>query len=129
MTSEARWALAVEAGHLAADLRQPADAPVTLPLRRSEAAARLALIRAILDGGELVDHCDRAAIGRRVTLREADGETVTYALVIPGDGDPGHGWLAIDTPLGAAILGRRPGDRVGVAAPAGERTVAVVGVA
>ena len=66
-----------------------------------------------------------AAIGRRVTYREPDGERVTVALVIPGDGDPRNGWIGIDAPLGAALIGSRPGTRVTVHAPSADRTIIV----
>lgn len=69
-----------------------------------------------------------AAIGRRVTFRESDGGRMTVALVIPGDGDPRHGWIGVDAPLGAALLGARAGARVTVHAPAGDRTILVEAV-
>jgi transcription elongation GreA/GreB family factor len=71
---------------------------------------------------------DRAVIGRRVTLLEEDGDSVTYGLVFPGDGDPIQGWISADSPLGAAVLGCAPGDRVEVDAPVGRRVVTVLSV-
>ena len=67
-------------------------------------------------------------IGRRVTLLEEEGDSVTYALVFPGDGDPVQGWISADSPLGAAVLGCTPGDTVEVMAPAGPRVVTVLSV-
>ena len=69
-----------------------------------------------------------AIIGRRVTVREEDGSESTYALVIPGDGDPFHSWLGVDSPMGSAVLGARAGDQVVVVAPAGERILTVIEV-
>ena len=77
---------------------------------------------------EKVHEPDRAVIGRRVTLLEEEGDSVTYALVFPGDGDPVQGWISADSPLGAAVLGCTPGDTVEVMAPAGPRVVTVLSV-
>jgi transcription elongation GreA/GreB family factor len=48
--------------------------------------------------------------------------------VFPGGGDPAQGWISADSPLGSAILGCMPGDRVDVTAPAGPRVVTMVSV-
>lgn len=94
----------------------------------AELARRMATIRAVLGRVVVVDDPQVAVIGRRVTYVEDDGARYTVALAIPGDGDPRHGWISVDAPLGAALIGARPGDRVVVHAPAGDRHVAVVGV-
>lgn len=94
----------------------------------AELARRIATIRAVLGRVEVVDDPLVAVIGRRVTYVEDDGARYTVALVIPGDGDPRHGWISVDAPLGAALIGASPGDRVIVHAPAGDRHVSVVGV-
>lgn len=119
------WPMTSEAWRaLAADLRV---APVGSPIRHAE--RRHDTLRAVLDGAECVDDEGIVVIGRRATIREEDDRTVAYAIVFPGDGDPTMGWVSADSPLGAALLGARPGDRVDVHAPAGRRTVEVVDVA
>ena len=65
------------------------------------AARRLDVLSAVLDAAERIDEPERAVIGRRVTLLEPEGESVTYALVFPGDGDPAQGWISADSPLAA----------------------------
>ena len=67
-------------------------------------------------------------IGRRITVLEPEGASVTYTLVFPGDGDPAQGWISADSPLGSAVLGCEPGDRAEVIAPAGRRIVTVLSV-
>lgn len=89
---------------------------------------RIRTIRDVLESVALVDDPLLAVVGRRVTFVEDDGDRHTVALVIPGDGDPPNGWISVDAPLGAALLGSRPGDRVIVHAPAGDRHVTVVEV-
>lgn len=67
-----------------------------------------------------------AGPGSRVTIRRAAGGAPrSYTLVLPMAGDPRSGLLAVDSPLGAAILGRRPGDEIIVDGPAGAQTVVV----
>jgi len=102
----------------------------TLPLGLPWLGAhfRLDALSAVFDSAERIHESQQAVIGRRVTVLEPEGESVTYALVFPGDGDPGQGWISADSPLGSAILGCEPGDRVEVTAPAGRRVVTVLSV-
>lgn len=102
------------------------DGVVHLPVIR--AANRLDGLSAVLEASEQVDAPDRAVIGRRVTLLEDDGSSVTYSLVFPGDGDPTQGWISADSPLGAAVMGASPGAQVAVLAPVGRRIVTVLSV-
>ncbi len=90
---------------------------------------RVRVLAALRDRAVVVGPSDEAAIGRRVTIRDDDGSVQTYTLVLPGDGEPSQGWIAADSPLGTALLGARPGERVRVVAPAGERWVDVLAVA
>lgn len=133
MTPEAWQALRVEERYLEDDLRCLAGERddrdgnlVRLPVR--DAGRRLAGLRDVLAAAEPTEVEGRVIIGRRVTIREEDGQLLTYALVIPGDGDPMNGWVSADSPLGAALLDARPGDEVPFSAPCGPRRVQVVTV-
>ena len=130
MTSHARATLVEEIERLRRDVETEAGAAVgadgVIHLPVAKAARRLEVLSAVLDLAVPVDDADRAVIGRRVMIREQDGDAATYALVFPGDGDPALGWISPDAPLGAAILGHRAGDAVEVVAPAGRRTVTLV---
>ena len=132
MTSHAHAALIDEIDRLRDDVEAEAgraidgDGVIHLPV--AKAARRLEVLSAVLEAVELVDAPDLAVIGRRVTIQEQDGESDTYSLVFPGDGDPPQGWISADAPLGAAILGHGGGDTVEVVAPAGRRTVTLVRV-
>ena len=126
ITSDAWSALLAEIERLEADLAGiRRDGLVPLPTgdvdRRLRTLHGLRRVAAIAEP-------DVAAIGRRVTVREADGSTESYAICLPGDGDPTNGWISADSPLGAAVLGSPPGTVVWVAAPMGLREVEVVGV-
>jgi hypothetical protein len=132
MTAAAWSALVDELVRLRGDLAvltgasAPDEGVVHLPI--AEAARRLDVLSAVLAPAQRVHVPDRAVIGRRVTLREADGDTVTYAPVFPGDGDPVQGWISADPPLGAALIGRGTGETVAVDAPVGRREVTVLSV-
>jgi transcription elongation GreA/GreB family factor len=130
MTREAWFTLVDELGRLRADVTslagQLADGVVDLAVIK--AARRLDVLSAVLDAAERIHESERAVIGRRVTVLEPEGESVTYSLVFPGDGDPAQGWISADSPLGSAVLGCVPGDQVEVTAPAGPRIVTVLSV-
>lgn len=67
-----------------------------------------------------------AGLGSRVTVRrQPAGPSRTYTLVLPLAGDPRNGLLAVDSPMGQALLGRRAGDEVTVTGPGGTRTLVV----
>ena len=134
--SVARAALEAEVARLAVDVAAPpsafrtADEPggvlVRLPVRG--AAARLEALGAVLGAADVTDEPGIVAIGRRVTLREADGASWDASLVAPGEGDPERGWLSADAPLGGAILGHRTGERVPVCAPGGAWVVEIAAI-
>jgi transcription elongation GreA/GreB family factor len=127
MTSDAWSALLAELALLERHLDTTGAAPI-VGLRAIDPERRRRTLRAVRDGADTTPPADRVAIGRSVTIREADGTVETYALTLPGDGDPLEGWISADSPLGTAVLGRRPGDEVEIEAPGGRRRVAIVAV-
>jgi transcription elongation factor GreA len=58
-------------------------------------------------------------LGSGVTVRWDEGDEERYEIVTPGEIERGTDRVSCDAPLGRALLGRRAGDRVSVAAPAG----------
>ncbi len=99
---------------------------VRLPIALAE--RRLQVLIGVLNAAELVDDAACAAIGRRATLCDDGGNTTTYDIVFPGDGDPTMGRISADSPLGKALLGAEAGDVVQVTAPAGAWSVTVQSV-
>ena len=69
---------------------------------------------------------DRAAFGSTLELRESDGETVTYQLVMPEDAEPTKGWISTASPIGRALVGKEEGDEVTVPTPGGTRAFEIV---
>ena len=65
---------------------------------------------------------DRAAFGHKVLLENIDtGEDVAYQLVGPDESDIERGRISISSPLGRAIIGKKPGDELTLEAPGGKR--------
>ena len=70
---------------------------------------------------------DRVVFASRFMLENIDtGEEVTYQLVGPDESDIGKGKISISSPLGKAILGKKPGDEVELNAPGGKRVYELV---
>ncbi len=116
-------------GYVTGRLDGEADAPSFVPnILCQQLLRQLNTVRTVLERAVVLDAPEVAVIGHRVSLREADGSTSVYALVIPGDGDPRNGLVSVDSPVGSAILGRRTGDPVIVAAPAGTWTATVTAI-
>jgi hypothetical protein len=67
--------------------------------------------------------CAGCVAGGPCTCSYDEDPAETYAVVLPEVGDPTQGQVSADAPVGLAVLGRRAGDRVVVAAPAGVRSV------
>lgn len=129
ITAEARDAVMAEAASLEREIASYSTEPQDARPRAERLAERLAAMRAVLADAAVVEDDGVAAIGRRVTVIDDDGLPLTYALVLPGDGDPTRGWVSIDSPLGLAVGGRRVGERILVDAPAGCWSAAVTRVA
>ncbi|MBW2594328.1 MAG: transcription elongation factor GreA, partial [Deltaproteobacteria bacterium] len=65
---------------------------------------------------------DRVVFGTRVLLENVDtGESVEYQLVGPDESDISQGRISVSSPLGQAMLGKKPGDEIILAAPGGKR--------
>jgi len=56
-------------------------------------------------------------LGAFVEVEDADGARRELRLVGADEADAGRGWVRVDSPLGAALLGRRAGDAAVVERP------------
>ena len=66
---------------------------------------------------------DRAVFATTVVLENVDtAEEVTYRLVGPYEANIEDGSISVSSPLGRAIIGRKPGEEIVVQVPAGKRT-------
>ncbi|UCG07443.1 MAG: transcription elongation factor GreA [Desulfobacterales bacterium] len=70
---------------------------------------------------------DRVVFGSTVLLENIDtGEGVEYQLVGPDESDIDKGRISISSPLGKAMLGKKPGDELIVQVPGGTRAYELV---
>ena len=70
---------------------------------------------------------DRAVFGSKVVLENIEtGEDVRYQLVGPDESDVENGRISVSSPLGKAIIGRKPGDELSLQVPGGRRTYELV---
>jgi transcription elongation factor GreB len=99
-------------------------------LRKVE--ARLLELSALLEAAEVVEAAPEgspAAFGAWVTTEDASGQRATIRLVGPDEADPRAGLLSVASPLGRALLGRKPGDTAVVERPRGTAELTVLSVA
>ena len=72
----------------------------------------------VIDEGEITS--DVVSIGSRVRLKDIDAnETVEYHIVGSAEANPAEQKLSNESPVGRAIIGRKKGETVEVAAPRG----------
>ena len=63
---------------------------------------------------------DVVSVGTRVRLRDVDArETIEYTIVGSAEANPAEQKLSNESPVGRAIIGRKKGETVEVAAPRG----------
>jgi transcription elongation factor GreA len=68
---------------------------------------------------------DIVQFGSTVTLRDEFDETDRWTLVSPQEANTLHGTISTESPVGAAVMGKRVGDSVVVIAPGGETTFTI----
>ncbi len=68
---------------------------------------------------------DLVQLGSKVTVHHQDGSEEYYTIVGSAEANPGEGKISNMSPLGKALLGKRVGDEVEVAAPAGTLKVTI----
>jgi transcription elongation factor GreA len=69
------------------------------------------------------------AIGTRVRLRDLDAkQTIEYVIVGSAEANPAESKLSNESPVGKAIIGRKKGETVEVAAPRGSMKYKIMDV-
>ena len=69
---------------------------------------------------------DKVGFGSTVHLKDAQGQTVVYQLVMPEDANPELGMISTASPIGRALVNKEEGDEVTVTTPNGSRRFEVV---
>jgi transcription elongation factor GreA len=63
---------------------------------------------------------DAVDVGARVTIRDVEyGSQETYTIVGSTEVDPPNGRISLHSPIGRALMGHQPGERVSVETPGG----------
>jgi transcription elongation factor GreA len=85
---------------------------------------RIHYLENVLRSATIVDNDkagDTVVVGRRVTIvEEGYDEEETYTIVGAAEANPGENKISNASPVGAALLGRKKGEKVRVKTPAGE---------
>ncbi len=92
--------------------------------RIQELEILLANAHVIEDTGKM----DNVQVGATVTIQDGEGDPEIYPIVGPAEANPREGRISNESPLGRALMEKRPGDTVKVDAPGGAFTVRVVKV-
>ncbi len=116
--------IALELRTAAADKDFRENAPYDVAKQhQGEVEARIRELKRILETGQVVEESGPTHLidlGSKVTLRDLDeNEEIVYTLVGPGEIDPKHGKISIQSPVGKALTGKTVGDEVLVEVPAG----------
>ena len=100
--------------------------------RLREIDRRVRHLRERLNGlkvvGEPPSDRRRVFFGAWVTIEDAGGATRRHRIVGPDEFDREPGYVSMDSPLGRALLGKRVGDELEVALPAGTISIEVVAI-
>lgn len=79
----------------------------------------------VIDPDSVPKDCVRFAT--RVLLENLDsGEEVEYMIVGQEESDIKKGKISVSSPLGTALLGKKPGDEVVIQAPGGKRNYEII---
>lgn len=90
---------------------------------------RILDIRAILKNAEVLDEDQQSEtiqVGSCVTVAEKGRDSETYQIVGAPEADPVEGRISNESPLGAALIGHRPGDAIEVNTPGGTITFKIL---
>ena len=122
--------LAIEEARAHGDLSENAEFDAAKD-RQGFLECRIAELGYKLNNADIIDPetlpKDRAVFAARVLLENIDtGEEVKYQLVGPEESSIEDGRISVSSPLGKAIIGKRPGDEVVLQAPAGKRTYELI---
>lgn len=94
--------------------------------------SRVAQIQEMLQYADVVDTSDIAsdevAVGKKVSFAEDGEDEETYTIVGTAEADPMSGKISNDSPIAAALLGKKEGDKVSIETPGGSFMVTITSV-
>jgi transcription elongation factor GreB len=93
---------------------------------------RIRFLSELMDELVVVDpkevRADRVKFGATVVVEDEDGAERTYQIVGADEVDAKNGRISSDSPIGKALLNKKPGDAVLVHRPAGEIELSIVDI-
>jgi transcription elongation factor GreA len=93
---------------------------------------RIKEVEMILASARVIDESsvvtDMVQVGSTVTIQEEGLEPETYTIVGAAEANPKEGLISNESPLGKALLNKKPGDAVQVDAPGGVFVVTILKV-
>lgn len=91
--------------------------------------SRIAEIEDILLNAELIrgGKTSKVSLGSKVELKTGK-KTVTYSVVGPVEADPLEGKISNESPIGAALMGKKVGDTATITTPKGSTTYEIVSI-
>ena len=90
---------------------------------------RIATLEAQLKNAEVIaaNNGDKVGIGSRVVIKGDEGEE-TFTIVGSAEAAPREGRISNESPVGAALMDRKKGDKFTVQTPAGSAAYTVVSI-
>ena len=85
------------------------------------------LARAVVLTADVIS-TDTVSVGAQVRLKDSDGKEISYVLLGPPDADVKRGVINYLTPLGQALMGRKPGDQVQIVVEDEKRDLEVLAI-
>ena len=124
--------LAIEEARAHGDLSENAEYAAAKD-RQSFLEGRISELEYKVAAADIIDtknlSKDKAVFGSRVVLENIEtGEDVEYQLVGPDESNIEAGRISISSPLGRAIIGKKPGDELTIQVPGGRRSYELVDI-
>ena len=96
--------------------------------------AKIAQLKTLISSARLIDESlistDSVQILNKVTIRNTkNNQTVTYTLVSESETDLKAGKIAVSTPIGKGLMGRRVGEVVNIQVPSGIMSFEIMNIA
>jgi len=96
---------------------------------QAQLESRVAELEEILQNADIIKPAKSngtVQVGSTVDLK--NGKSVTYQIVGPVEADPLEGKISNESPIGAALMGKKVGDKVTIETPKGSVSYSVVAV-
>jgi transcription elongation factor GreA len=89
---------------------------------------RIAELEDILKNADIIKRSKSSTIRVGSTVALENGKKVTYQVVGPVEADPLEGKISNESPIGAALMGKKVGDTVTITTPKGQVVYSVEAV-